>query len=60
MLQPQELLHVIMPNGTVSTNTISNISGRLQLLILGNFAQKIQDSNNNTDNYFLSTTNSFL
>ena len=50
-------LHVIMPNGTVSTNIISTISGGT-ITVLGNFAQKIQDSNNNTDNYFLSTTNS--
>ena len=49
-------LHVIMPNGTVSTNTVASISGNT-ITIVGNFAQKIQDSNNNTDNYFLSTTN---
>jgi len=49
-------LHVIMPNGTISTNTVASISGTT-VTIVGNFAQKIQDSNNNTDNYFLSTTN---
>tara|TARA_B100000424_G_scaffold218194_2_gene176481 strand:+ start:3059 stop:8371 length:5313 start_codon:yes stop_codon:yes gene_type:complete len=49
-------LHVIMPNGTVSTNTVASISGNT-ITIVGNFTQKIQDSNNNTDNYFLSTTN---
>ena len=49
-------LHVIMPNGTVSTNTVASISGNT-ITVVGNFAQKIQDSNNNTDNYFLSTTN---
>ena len=49
-------LHVIMPNGTVSTNTVASISGNT-ITIVGNFVQKIQDSNNNTDNYFLSTTN---
>ena len=49
-------LHVIMPNGTVSTNTVASISGTT-ITVVGNFVQKIQDSNNNTDNYFLSTTN---
>ncbi len=49
-------LHVIMPNGTVSTNTVSSINGNT-VTVVGNFVQKIQDSNNNTDNYFLSTTN---
>ena len=45
-----------MPNGTVSTNTVASISGTT-ITVVGNFVQKIQDSNNNTDNYFLSTTN---
>ena len=49
-------LHVIMPNGTVSTNTVASITNN-QITVVGNFAQKIQDSNNNTDSYFLSTTN---
>ena len=49
-------LHVIMPNGTVSTNTVSSINGTT-ITVVDNFKQKIQDSNNNTDNYFLSTTN---
>ena len=36
-------LHVIMPNGTVATNNVANISGNT-ITVVGNFSQKIQDS----------------
>lgn len=32
-------LHVIMPNGTVSTNTVASISGNT-ITVVGNFVQK--------------------